>query len=67
MSETYNTTELGMLMEINGLMQIKEALLDALAELVERERAEAAAAGLRNREMTWLAKARRVIVKAKKI
>ncbi|MGA2843219.1 MAG: hypothetical protein ABSG18_24325 [Steroidobacteraceae bacterium] len=40
-------------------------LLDALDDLVARERAEAAANGFTDDEMTWLEDARRAIAKAK--
>jgi hypothetical protein len=39
-------------------------LLDALVDLVERDRAEAAACGFTDDEMTWLEDARRAIAKA---
>jgi len=40
-------------------------LLDALTDLVERDRAEAAACGFIDDEMSWLEDARRAIAKAK--
>jgi hypothetical protein len=40
-------------------------LLDALTDLVERDRAEAAACGFTDDEMSWLEDARRAIAKAK--
>jgi len=39
-------------------------LFDALRELVARDRAEAAASGFEDTEMTWLEDARRAIAKA---
>ncbi len=40
-------------------------LLDALADLVERDRTEAASCGFSDDEMSWLEDARRAIAKAK--
>jgi hypothetical protein len=40
-------------------------LFDALTDLVERDRAEAAANGFTDEEMSWLEDARRAIAKAK--
>jgi hypothetical protein len=47
------------------LKEVGPALLAAVVDLVERERAEAAARGFSDDEMTWLEDARRAITKAK--